>query len=65
MIEEKERPHGLPFRGWEKAANLGLAHFPHSRLQDQDVSHLIRHWKLANALARCRKDRIGQRRCGR
>ena len=39
MIEEKERPHGLPFRVWEKAANLGLAHFPHSRLQDQDVSH--------------------------
>src|SRR5256885_1307079 len=26
---------------------------------------LIRHWKLANALARRRKDRIGQRRCGR
>src|SRR5438552_9722895 len=39
MIEEKERPHGLPFRGGKKAANLGLAHFPHSRLQYQDVSH--------------------------
>jgi len=41
MIEEKERPHGLPFRGGKKAANLGLAHFPHSRLQYQDVSHFF------------------------
>src|SRR2546430_6678014 len=40
MIEEKERPHGLPFRGGKKAADLGLAHFPHSRLPYQDVSHL-------------------------
>ena len=41
MIEEKERPHGLPFRGGKKAANLGLAHFPHSRSQYQDVSHFF------------------------
>src|SRR5437867_2078106 len=39
MIEEKKRPHGLPFRGGKKAANLGLAHLTHSRLQYQDVSH--------------------------
>jgi len=33
MIEEKERPHGLPFRGGEKAANVDSAHFPHRGLQ--------------------------------
>src|SRR3989442_13263690 len=79
MIEEQDRPHGLPFRGGKKAANLELAHVQHSRLQYQDVSHyftrfialksrsgsLIHHGKLANALARRRKDRIGQRRRGR
>ncbi len=39
MIEEKERAHGLPFRGGQKAANLEMAHFPHSRAQYQDLSH--------------------------
>jgi hypothetical protein len=39
MIEEKERPYGLPFRGGQKAANLEMAHFPHSRAQYQDLSH--------------------------
>jgi len=39
MIEEKERPHGLLFRGGQKAANLEMAHFPHSRAQYQDLSH--------------------------
>src|SRR5436189_480561 len=41
MIEEKERPHGLPFRRGKTAANLALAHFPHSRPQYQDVSHFF------------------------
>jgi hypothetical protein len=39
MIEEKERPYGLPFRSGQKAANLEMAHFPHSRAQYQDLSH--------------------------
>jgi len=65
MIEEKERPHGQPFRGGEKAANVDWPTSRIPRLQDQDVSHfftrfialksrrgsLIRHGKLANAFA--------------
>ncbi len=39
MIEEKERPYGLLFRGGEKAANLEMAHRAQPRLQYQDVSH--------------------------
>jgi len=39
MIEEKERPHDLLFRGGEKAANLEMAHRAHPRLQYQDVCH--------------------------
>jgi len=31
--------YGLPFRGGQKAANLKMAHFPHSRAQYQDLSH--------------------------
>jgi hypothetical protein len=42
MIEEKERPYGLPFRGGQKAANLEMAHFPHSRAQYQELSHYSR-----------------------
>jgi hypothetical protein len=42
MIEEKERPYGLLFRGGQKTANLEVAHFPHSRAQYQDVSHFSR-----------------------
>jgi hypothetical protein len=42
MIEEKERPHGLPFRGREKAANLEMAHRAQPRLQYQDLSHFSR-----------------------
>src|SRR5438046_7402860 len=56
VIEEKERPYGLPFSGGKKAANLGLAHFPHSRLQYQDVSHFYlrrrRHCHPGSALPR-------------
>src|SRR5205823_8870607 len=56
VIEEKERPYGLPFSGGKKAANLGLAHFPPSRLQDQDVSHFYlrrrRHCHPGSALPR-------------
>jgi len=39
MIEEKERPHSLPFRGGEKAANLEMAHRAQPRLQYHDLSH--------------------------
>src|SRR5260221_3642512 len=39
MIEEKERPHGLPFRGRQKAANLEMADWAQPRLQYQDLSH--------------------------
>jgi len=39
MIEEKERPYGLPFRGGQKAANLEMAHRAYPRLQYQDLSH--------------------------
>jgi hypothetical protein len=39
MIEEKKRPHGLLFRGGQKAANLEMAHRAQPRLQYQDVGH--------------------------
>src|SRR3979409_2692266 len=39
MIEEKERPYGLPFRGGLKAANLEMAHRAQPRLEYQDLSH--------------------------
>src|SRR5713101_9393672 len=39
MIEEKERPYGLLFRGRQKAANLEMANLAQPRLQYQDVSH--------------------------
>src|SRR6267154_4283860 len=39
MIEEKERPHGLLFRGRKQAANLEMTHRAQPRLQYQDVSH--------------------------
>src|SRR5882762_6686010 len=42
MIEEQERPHGLPFRGGKQAANLEGPHRAHSRLQYQDVSHYFK-----------------------
>ena len=39
MIEEKERPYGLLFRGGQKAANLEMANLAQPRLQYQDVGH--------------------------
>src|SRR5260221_3560753 len=42
MIEEKERPYGLHFRGGQNAANLEMTHFPNSRAQYQDLSHFSR-----------------------
>src|SRR5258705_905278 len=39
MIEEKERPYGLPFRGGTKAAHPVTAHRANLRLQYQAGSH--------------------------